>query len=174
MTMKTFRTAQIQAVRMAGDEGMLLRGYAARFNSYSKDLGGFKERIQPGAFSTAVKERADVRFLTNHNPDSVMGRTKNGTLKLREDSEGLYFEVLLPDTQQGRDLRTTIERGDMDQCSFAFTVDEGDDEWAEDVDERGNRFVARTLKRVNLFDVSAVTYPAYEDTNVNTFLGNVS
>ncbi len=168
------RTLRAQ-IRTAGDEGAMMRllGYAARFNSYSQDLGGFKERILPGAFTTCLAERQDVRFLQNHDPNFVMGRTRSGTLRLREDSEGLYFEVILPDTQQARDLYKTIKRGDMDQCSFAFTVDEGGDSWAEDVDENGVRFIARTVKNVNLFDVSAVTYPAYQDTRVSA-VGNVS
>ena len=169
--MRTIRTAQIRA---AGDEGALLRlqGYAARFNSWSQDLGGFKERILPGAFTTCVSTGADVRFLMNHDPNFVLGRTRSNTLRLAQDSEGLRFEVILPNTQQARDLYETVKRGDMDQCSFAFTVNDGDDEWGEDVDERGNRFIARTVKRVNLFDVSAVTFPAYTDTTVG--IGDVS
>ena len=161
------RTLRAQ-IRTAGDEGAMMRllGYAARFNSYSQDLGGFKERILPGAFTTCLAQRADVRFLQNHDPNFVMGRTRNNTLRLREDSEGLAFEVILPDTQQARDLYKTVKRGDMDQCSFAFTVDEDGDSWSEELDERGNRFIARTLKQVRLFDVSAVTYPAYKNTSI--------
>ena len=169
------RTLRAQ-IRAAGDEGALMRlqGHAATFNSYSQDLGGFKERILPGAFATCLAQRADVRFLQNHDPNFVMGRTRSNTLRLREDSEGLAFEVILPDTQQARDLYKTIKRGDMDQCSFAFTVDEDGDSWSEEEDERGKKFIARTLKRVNLFDVSAVTYPAYQATSVSVADGNVS
>ncbi len=157
-------------LRVAGDEGAILRlaGLAARFNSFSEDLGGFRERILPGAFTTALAaERTDVRFLMNHDPNFVLGRTRSSTLRLAQDSEGLRFEVILPNTQQARDLYETVKRGDMDQCSFAFTIDQGGDEWSEEQDDRGNRFIARTLKKVNLFDVSAVTFPAYRDTSVS-------
>jgi len=161
-------------VRVAGDEGALMRlqGYAAVFNSYSQDLGGFRERILPGAFKKSLSGGADVRCLMNHDPNFVLGRTRSNTLRVQEDSIGLRFEVLLPNTQQARDLYETVKRGDMDQCSFAFTVDADGDEWSEDQDERGNRFIARTLRAVNVFDVSAVTFPAYTDTTVG--IGDVS
>lgn len=173
--METRRT-QLRVERMAGDEGMLLRGYAARFNSWSRDLGGFRERIMPGSFRNALSSGADVRFLQNHNPDLLFGRTKASTLRIKEDSEGLYFEALLPKTKVSKHLFESIERGDMTQCSFAFTVRQDGDEWAEFEDEdedngipggSGLRFIGRTLRSVDLFDVSAVTYPAYEDTSVS-------
>jgi HK97 family phage prohead protease len=160
-------------IRVAGDEGAIMRlaGYAARFNSYSQDLGGFREKILPGAFKKSLAS-ADVRCLMNHDPNLVLGRMSSRTLRVMEDSEGLRFEVILPNTQQARDLYETVKRGDINQCSFAFTVDEDGDEWSEDVDERGNRFIARTLRAVNVFDVSAVTFPAYTDTTVG--IGDVS
>src|SRR5258708_33353864 len=103
------RTLRAQ-IRAAGDEGALMRlqGHAATFNSYSQDLGGFKERILPGAFTTCLAQGADVRFLQNHDPNFVMGRTPSHTLRLREDSEGLAFHVILPGTHQARGLYTTV------------------------------------------------------------------
>jgi hypothetical protein len=150
-----------------GDE-MALVGYAALFNSESKDLGGFRERIAPGAFTRSLNEGADVKCLKNHNVSELLGRTKNNTLSLEQDDRGLKFRcVLNPESQAHRDLHAAIKRGDMDECSFAFTVPEGGDVWDEATDENGVRYVRRTLRDVNLLDVSAVTYPAYNTTSVS-------
>lgn len=148
-----------------GPAPLALEGYAATFNSVSHDLNGFKERIMPGAFSRTLKENADVRALKNHDPNFVLGRTKAGTLKLEQDSKGLRFRVDLPDTQYARDLHTSISRGDMDQCSFAFKA--VGQKWSEEQDGNGDWYAMRELHDVDLFDISAVTYPAYEDTSVS-------
>jgi uncharacterized protein len=164
--------AKIWTGRAATSNERKLEGYAAMFNTYSQDLGGFREKIKPGAFKNALKEGQDVRFLVNHSPDSVMGRTKNGTLSLREDDKGLKFSVSLPDTQAARDLYTTVQSGLMDQCSFSFKVRDGGDTWGQDFeidpDDRSKKvyFAAREVSDVDLFDVSAVTYPAYTNTKV--------
>lgn len=132
-------------------------GYGAVFNSLSNDLGGFKEIISSGAFEGRLED--DVRFLINHD-GMPLGRTKSGTLDLSVDDRGLKYEVELPDTQTGRDLIISMERGDITQSSFAFIVE--DDSWA-DADGQ----VVRTIHKVSrLFDVSAVTYPAYEEASV--------
>lgn len=148
-----------------GDE-MALVGYAAMFGVESKDLGGFRETIMPGAFKRSIDASDDVKALFNHNPNSVLGRTKNKTLTLKEDERGLMFRVQLdPNQQAHKDLHAAIKRGDIDECSFAFTVPDGGQEWTT---KRGTDdwMAARTLKDVNLMDVSAVTYPAYEGTGV--------
>ena len=147
-----------------GDE-MSLVGYAAKFNSPSEDLGGFRETILPGAFSRAIREKQDVRFLMNHSPDKVMGRTKNNTLQLEEDGTGLRFRVMLPNTQDARDLHTLVKRGDVDSCSFAF-IAKGQS-WEDTASENGDMYANRKLLDVDLQDCSAVTYPAYPDTQVN-------
>ncbi len=133
-----------------------LTGYAAVFNSWSDDLGGFRERIAPGAFAKTLQE-ADVRALQNHNPDYVLGRTKSGTLRLLEDDYGLGFEITPPDTTWARDLLATMERGDVDQMSFQFRT-------IKDVWEKGEELAERTLLEVALYDVSVVTFPAYPAT----------
>ncbi len=144
-----------------------LAGYAAKFNVYSQDLGGFREKIRPGAFKRSLAEGADIRALFNHDPSQVLGRTKSGTLSVSEDSVGLRFVVDLPNTQLGRDLHESISRGDVTQCSFAFKVPMGGESWGKDQDENGQQFVTREVSDADLFDVSAVTYPAYLDTNVS-------
>jgi len=149
-----------------GDE-LSLVGYAALFNSPSKDLGGFRECIAPSAFARSLKDGGDVKCLINHDPSQLLGRTKNGTLSLSTDWRGLKFRCLLnPNSQAHRDLHALIGNGTMDECSFAFTVPENGDSWDEATDENGLRYQRRTLRDVNLLDVSAVTYPAYNATSV--------
>lgn len=133
-----------------------ISGYAALFNVWSEDLGGFKERIQPGAFAKTIVD-GDVRALFNHDPNMILGRTKNNTLRLSEDNKGLEFDADLPDTSYARDLAVSIERKDITQNSFGFQTVR--DEWTDD-------WRKRELIEVKLFDVSPVTFPAYKQTNV--------
>jgi len=137
-----------------------LVGYAARFNKLSLDLGGFKERIKPGAFTKAIKD-ADIRGLKNHNPDLLLGRTVSETLVLTENSRGLKFDDTLPDTTIGRDTAEEVIRGDLTGCSFSFWVDE--DEWEEKKDGSVTRTI---LSFREVYDVGPVTFPAYPDTSV--------
>lgn len=158
---KELRVNMSAGLRAFEEEDTLeFKGYAAVFNEDSQDLGGFKERISPGAFGESIL-KDDVRALVNHDPNYVIGRNKSGTLRLMEDDKGLYFEVKAPKTQWARDLKVSVERGDIDQCSFGFLVEE--DEW-----QREGEMDMRTLKRCSLFDVSIVTYPAYEGTSVRS------
>jgi HK97 family phage prohead protease len=145
-----------------------LEGYASVANSTSQNLGGFKERIRPGTFARSLREKADVRFLYNHNADAgVLGRTKSGTLALTEDEHGLAFRCEIPDTQMARDLHTSIKRGDCDSCSFAFQVAPGGESWSEEMDEETNSLIPmRTLSDVDLIECSAVLWPAYTATSV--------
>lgn len=147
-------------------EDYTLRGHAAVFNHLSDDLGGFRELLQPGAFRAALRKQPDVRLLFNHDPNFVMARTASGTLELREDSTGLHVWARIAPLKWVDDLRTSMQRGDIDQMSFAFTLrdEEGSDEWA--VAEDGT--VIRTIRSdgvADLFDVSVVTYPAYPQTD---------
>jgi len=156
---RVIETNELRAER--DGRGMRLIGYAAIFNTWSHDLGGFREIVAPGAFSRSLN--GDVRALFNHDPNLVLGRTTNGTLQLREDSKGLLIDLLLPDVGYARDLWTLVERGDVSQMSFGFRIPPGGDKWA-----KGNDGLAlRTLLNVELGDVSAVTYPAYEETVVS-------
>lgn len=146
---------------IAGGDGIptKIAGHAAKFDSLSEDLGGFRERIAPGAFAKTIQS-ADIRALWNHDANIVLGRNKAGTLRLSEDSAGLYYECDAPDTQLVRDMvMSPIARGDVNQCSFGFVT--RNDKWAK-VDGEW----IRTLLDVELFDVSPVTYPAYASTDV--------
>ena len=147
-------------LREAGTDEPKISGYGAVFESRSEDLGGFVEIIEKGAFDDVLGD--DVRALFNHNDDIILGRSANGTLALSIDDTGLRYDISPPDTQMVRDMvLAPMQRGDIDQSSFAFFV--GEDDWAED----RNGVVTRTIKSVSrLLDVSPVTYPAYPDTTV--------
>jgi HK97 family phage prohead protease len=153
---RTYTVQDVEA-RQADDGTMRISGYAAVFNDSSVPLP-FVERIAPGAFRKTLTETPDVRLLINHE-GLPLARTKNGTLTLTEDERGLYMDAVIADTQEGRDLYTLIQRGDMDQMSFAFRVIR--QKWNEERTER-------TLTELSLADgdVSVVTYPAYPTTSV--------
>jgi uncharacterized protein len=147
-------------VEDAADKPVIV-GYAAVFNSLSEDLGGFREVIRPGAFAKGLAG-ADVRALVNHDPTLILGRNKAGTLKLAEDSRGLRVEIDPPDTQAGRDVLTSIRRGDIDGMSFRFYVAEGGEAWRSEPSG-----MIRELTDVEVDDVSIALYPAYRATEVS-------
>jgi uncharacterized protein len=143
-----------------GNEPVVISGYAAVFNSKTSIGDFFEEVIAPGAFARTISENGDIRALFNHNWDHVLGRTKNGTLKVEEDNRGLKFEVELPNTSMARDLAESLRRGDINQCSFGFFAT--NDTWDYAVEP-----AVRTLNEVELYEISVVSIPAYEDTEVS-------
>lgn len=149
-------------VRTEGDGQHVVDGHGAVFNKLSVNLGGFVERIQPGAFRKTINE-SDVRALFNHDSNLILGRSPSGTttdgsLRIAEDDIGLAYDFDVPDTTVGRDLVVSMRRGDITQSSFSWYDD--DDEWG--ISEEG--FPLRTIVEVRrLADVSPVTYPAYPD-----------
>ncbi len=159
---RELRTLPLTELRLSsGEEQNCIEGHAAVFDSWSETLGGifpFKEKVKRGAFMESL-ENDDIRALWNHDSNYVLGRNKSGTLKLEEDTRGLKVKINPPDTQWARDLRTSIERGDIDQMSFGFTVEEDEWRYEDGVD-------IRELRKVKLFDVSPVTFPAYSATDV--------
>lgn len=154
------RTVRMYEVRVVetDDSPSHIEGYAAVFNEWSEDLGGFREQIAEGAFAKTIQE-SDVRALWNHNADYVLGRTRSRTLSLREDERGLFFSVEPPEASWARDLMASIQREDVNQMSFGFETVR--DRWEND--EEGN--IWRTLLEVKLYDVSPVTFPAYPQTS---------
>ena len=135
------------------DGSTTITGHAAVFNKLSSDLGGFREIIAPNAFESVLSD--DVRALINHDPNLLLARTTSGTLNLEQTNEGLQYSFDVPDTTYGRDLIISMERKDITQSSFAFTIE--DDSW--ETTEDGE---IRTINKVKqLYDVSPVTYPAY-------------
>jgi uncharacterized protein len=151
-------TSEVRAEQR--EEKTVVRGYAAKFDSMSENLGGFREIIAPGAFDAVLEN--DVRALINHDSSLILGRTTAGTLRIGADAVGLWYEYDSPDTSYARDLLVSMQRGDVDQSSFQFFV--GDDDWKEDSEGR----VIRTIKSVErLLDVAPVTFPAYQNTTVS-------
>ncbi len=139
-----------------------LVGYAAKFDSRSGDLGGFTEIIRRGAFAESLQgNAADPLALVHHRPELVLGRRSAGTLRLSEDAVGLAFEIDLPDTQTGRDLLVSVERGDIRGASFAFSVRNGGDRW-----EVRDGKTTRELTSVDLHEITVTATPAYPDTEV--------
>lgn len=141
-----------------GDKYQLV-GYAALFNSPSKNLGGFVEVIAPGAFDRALREKQVVRFTFNHSLDAVLARSDNGTLSLAADEKGLKFAAQLnKNIQQHRDLFEACKAGLYDEMSFAFVAPPYGQQWSPDGTQR-------TLLDVDLCDVSLVATPAYAGTS---------
>lgn len=136
-----------------------LVGTAAVYDTLSEDLGGFHEIIKPGTFTESLKT-ADVRCLIDHNSSLLLGRNKSGTLRLLDSATGLNIEDDLPNTSYALDLVAVMGRGDLTGMSFGFHVLE--DCWEADAQGR----MIRTVTKADIFDVSAVTYPAYVDTKI--------
>lgn len=148
-------------IRANADGSWTLIGHAAVFDSVAS-LGTFSETIKRGAFRRVLNQDGlDVRCLFNHDANLVLGRTP-GTLTLREDPQGLAYEVNVAPTTAGNDLKVLLERGDVTQSSFAFKV--GAQEWRDMPDGSLQRIITDFA---DLLDVSPVTYPAYSDTTAS-------
>lgn len=141
----------------ADDNARTLVGYAAVFNSDADIGGAWVERIMPGAFSGALS--GDVCAFMSHDSGRVLARTKSGTLRLSEDAKGLRAEIDVPNTTDGNDLYTLVERGDISGMSIGFIVTK--QEWDETTEPP-----TRTISKVELFEVSAVAFPAYPETSL--------
>lgn len=155
------RTGKAQPIELrAGKDGSpgTLAGYAIVYNSLSQNLGGFVERVSPGAADKSIADGVRVLARYNHDDNFLLGATDSGTVRLSTDSTGVLYEVDLPDTSVGRDLAVLAARGDVRHSSFAFyTID---DEWGYTAQD----FPLRTLNAVQLVDVAPVNTPAYMDT----------
>lgn len=141
------------------DEPIHIIGYGSVFNRQSEVMWGFREIIMPGAFDDCLKD--DVRGLFNHDPNFILGRSNAGTLTLSVDETGLKYDIIAPDTPTIRDLVIApLQRGDITQSSFAFRIARNGEEWYEN--EEG--VIIREIHKVaRLYDVSPVTYPAYQE-----------
>lgn len=153
------RTAPAQfQIREAEGGELVIEGYFAVFNSNYVIWEGATESVAPGAFSETLS--GDIRALIDHESRLVLGRNKSGTLELKEDSRGLWGSIKVNrDDVDAMNLYSRIQRGDVDQCSFGFEIQE--EEFSQDGEK-----VHWTIKKVRLFEVSVVTFPAYEETGV--------
>jgi uncharacterized protein len=155
---RTVNITNLQTRDGENNKSHVISGYAAVFNSRTSIGSFFDEIISPGAFTRSISG-GDIRALFNHDWNNVLGRTKSRTLSLEEDERGLKFEVELPNTSVARDLVESMDRGDINQCSFGFWVDNGKESWDYSVEP-----ALRTLNEVELYEISIVSLPAYEDT----------
>lgn len=141
------------------DENPTIEGYFAVFNSLYEIAPGMTESVAPGAFQRTIS--GDIRALTNHDTTLVLGRTKAHTLELREDEHGLWGKVTInPNDRDAMNLYERVKRGDVDQCSFGFEI------VSENTDVREDGSLHWTITDVNLYEVSACTFPAYQETNI--------
>lgn len=163
---RQMRTIESHFETRADGEDLLIEGYFAVFNSDYEIWTGMTESIAPGAFKNTLG--GDVRALINHDTTLVIGRTKAGTLELREDDHGLWGSIRInPKDQDALNIHARVERGDVDQCSFGFEIvdeeavyrDDGTSHW--------------TIREVNLFEVSCCTFPAYEETSISARMKQV-
>lgn len=151
-------------------EPAVLAGISPPWESLSVDLGGFREKFSASAFDDLVarhpndpRQKIDVPFLFNHDPNEITGRTSNGRLTLAKEARGLGYRHTPLMTTRGRDLVLMVEDRTITGASFAFTVAEGGEQWTED--DRGN--VVRTVTKASgLYDISAVTSPAYPSSSI--------
>jgi hypothetical protein len=159
-SMQKIEQRTLSNVELRAEPDSTISGYAALFNSPSKDLG-FTEIIAPSAFARALREKQLVRFTFQHSMDDVLARTDNGTLQLSTDSKGLKFRSQLnPKIQRHADIWEACRSGLYNECSFAFLVPEGGDAWSPDGRQR-------TLLDVDLCDCALVAIPAYEGTTAS-------
>lgn len=142
------------------DGSLFIEGYFSVFNTNYEMGHGMSESIASGAFSETLGN--DVRALINHETRLVLGRSSAGTLELKEDSHGLWGKISInPNDSDAMNLYERVKRGDVSQCSFGFEIVE------EETDFRDDGSVHWTVRKVNLYEVSVVTFPAYEDTGVS-------
>lgn len=150
---------ELRAGKPNADGSIPFKGYAARFGQQAEIAGMFREQFSAGSFSKTIAE-ADVRMLVNHDSAMPLARTKSGTLRLSEDKRGLVVEADMAPTSYAVDLAISLERRDVSQMSIGFISVK------EDWDERG-KMPLRTITEARLFDVSPVTFPAYEGTDAS-------
>lgn len=153
------RSTQSKFETREADGEMYISGYFAVFNSEYEMWPGAVESIADSAFEGALAD--DIRCLIDHETRLVLGRNKAGTLTLKTDSRGLWGEVRInPNDQDAVNLYERVKRGDVDQCSFGFDI--LDEEFVDLGDS-----VKWIIKKVKLYEVSVVTFPAYEETSVS-------
>ncbi|MBR3321521.1 MAG: HK97 family phage prohead protease [Exiguobacterium sp.] len=141
-------------------EKLSIEGYFAVFDSVYEIAPGMSESIAPGAFDNTLSK--DIRALINHDTTLVIGRTKAGTLQLRVDAHGLWGHIdINPNDVDAMNLYNRVKRGDVDQCSIGFDI------VSEETDFRVDGTVHWTITEIELYEVSACTFPAYEETNIN-------
>lgn len=158
--MRQLRTIQSKFETREDGGKLSIEGYFAVFNSDYEMFPGLSESIAPGAFDKTLS--GDIRALINHDTTLVLGRTKANTLQLRTDAHGLWGSIdINPKDVDAMNLYERVKRGDVDQCSIGFDI------LKEETEFRDDGSIHWTIKEVELFEVSACTFPAYEETNIS-------
>jgi len=148
----------------ASGDAKKLSGYAAVYNVPTVIGGQFNEVLRPGCFDACLAEDPDVRALWNHSDLTVLGRTTAGTLRLRSDNKGLFYEIDLPETQAAKDLWLSVSRKDVTGSSFGFYALK--ENWLPAM--KPGDLPTREILVANVYDVSLCAFPAYEEgTSVN-------
>lgn len=146
----------LRELRVAGERARRLEGRAAVYNQ-TTDIGNFRERIAPGAFAPSLTGNPDILALLDHDPAKVLGRTKSGTLSLRDGADHLQFTIEVPETGAGKDALVLAQRGDLGGASIGFRVTQ------ETVADDGTR----VIQQAALLEISVVSsWPAYAGTSV--------
>ena len=157
---RQLRSTASQFQTREAEGALTIEGYFSVFNSIYELWPGATESVAPGAFSETLGN--DIRALVNHDDTLVLGRNKAGTLELREDSHGLWGKIdVNPNDVDAMNLYNRVKRGDVDQCSFGFWIED------EETEFRDDGSIHWTIRKVNLFEVSVCTFPAYESTEVS-------
>ena len=159
-TKRQLRTAESTFETREDGEDLIIEGYFAVYNSNYEIAEGMSESIAPGAFAETLGN--DIRALTNHDTSLVLGRNTAGTLELRDDSHGLWGRIKVnPKDQDAMNTYERVKRGDVNQCSIGFEI------LSEETDFREDGSIHWTIKKINLFEVSVCTFPAYAETSVS-------
>ena len=157
---RTVRSIPMEFETREEDGNKSIEGYFAVYNSVYDIAPGMSESIAPGAFTKSIA--GDIRALVNHDTSLVLGRTKSGTLVLRDDSHGLWGHIdINPNDVSAMDLYARVQRGDVDGCSIGFGIR------SQDTDIREDGSIHWTLTDIDLYEVSCCTFPAYEETNIS-------
>jgi HK97 family phage prohead protease len=150
-------------IRAASDislDGKKIVGRPIVYNSQSENLGGFVEVIAPKAFNQSLN--GDIRALVEHDTKLIIGRTTSKTLRIAEDSQGIFVEIDPPNTRTASELIESIQRGDISGMSFGFTVNTDGSQWDFNTDP-----ALRTITNANLHEITITSLPAYRATNVS-------
>jgi len=147
-------------IRNNADGSRSIAGEAIVYNTLSQDLGGFKERIAPGAFTQSLKNNPDVLAYYSHDPSKILGRVSSGSLAIQDSSTALRFTCKLPDTSWANDVIALASRGDLHSMSFGFSLLPGGDTWEQIGSE-----IIRTVTAATLYEISVVGDPAYKSSS---------
>ena len=164
---KDIEVRYINTELRANTETREITGYAIVFNTESENLGNFIEVIDRDAVTPELIANSDIKLLYNHDEmQGILARSKRGkgTLNISIDERGVKYSAILPNTTLGNDVLESIRRGDLDSCSFAFTLDTNGDNWTKIKD---NLYKRTITKFSELFDFSVVVTPAYSSTSVS-------